>query len=107
MVDHPLEHWIRRVAGLIAVVMSALLVAWAAAQDPPRGQSAFFTDRESLPCCFQALYCDELDRGDWRDWKEKLVCDSWNNKNVLWDGLGAATPKETFSCSALEAALEA
>ena len=106
MVDHPMEHCIRRLAWVVAIVATGLLCVWNVTHDPPKGFSAFYTDRENLPCCFQALYCDGLDQSDWRDWKENFVCTSSGNKHVLWDGVGADEPDDTYSCSELEALLE-
>ena len=107
MVDHPMEHCIRRLAWVVAAASVAFLVGWNVVNDPPKGLPAFYTDRENLPCCFQALYCDGLDQADWRDWKESFVCTSSGNKHVLWDGLGADAPDDTFSCSMLEDVLDA
>ena len=102
-----MEHCIRRLAWVVAAASVAFLVGWNVVNDPPKGLPAFYTDRENLPCCFQALYCDGLDQADWRDWKESFVCTSSGNKHVLWDGLGADAPDDTFSCSMLEDVLDA
>ena len=106
MVDHPMEHCIRRLAWVVAAAATFVLVVWNATHDPPKGFSAFGGERENLPCCFQALYCDGLDRSDWKDWRDALVCHTSGNKHILWDGLAANTPDDTFSCAALETAID-
>lgn len=92
-------HSLRLTAAFAFGVAVLFLVLWDALRYPPESAIPAFNAREDLYCCFQALYCGQVDRDDY----DKFECSRDGDKFIVWSATSSPTrPDKTLSCNQLE-----